>query len=89
MEGEDTEVGFRSEGVQAGGRLRITEGFQRLMGWLLNLLVFKGDWLEDLQKKLLILGLSDEELVQLAYDRSAGSASEFIREKVCEQTPPR
>ena len=51
-----------------------------LKGMLQNLQVFKGeplslqDWLEALQKKCLILGLSDEELVLLANDRLVGSA---------------
>ena len=74
MEGEDTvsELGIGSEWAQTGQRLISTERFQRQNPSSLR------DLLDDLRKKRLILGLSEEWLVLVAYDRSAEPASTFI-----------
>ena len=94
MDSEDSgsEMGVKTERVQKMGKIAIAKGFQRLIGSLFNVQTYKGDpsgfqdWLEALQKKKFPLGLTDQVLVMLAYDRSAGPVSKLIW-GLCEQDP--
>ena len=66
-----------------GGTPGVTMGFRSLIGHM-RLPSFKGDptelqeWILSIQKKQVIYGLSDQEMVLLAYEAAAGPVSKFI-----------
>ena len=63
----------------------VTMGFRRLIGGM-GLLSFRGDptelqeWILSSQKKQVIYGLSDQEIVLLAYKAVAGPVSKYFGE---------
>ena len=61
----------------------IAMGFRKLIGGM-RLPSFKGDptelqeWIQSIQKKQVIYGLSDQEMVLLAYEAAAGPVSKYV-----------
>ena len=61
----------------------IAMGFQKLIGGM-RLPSFKGDptelqeWIQSIQKKQVIYGLSDQEMVLLAYEAAAGPVFKYV-----------
>ena len=68
---------------EEGGIPEITMRFRRLIGGM-RLLSFKGnptelqEWIQSIQKKQVIYGLSDQEMVLLAYEAAAGPVSKYV-----------
>ena len=66
-----------------GGIPKIMMGFRRLTGGM-RLPSFKGnptelqEWILSIQKEQVIYGLSDQEMVLLAYEAAAGPVSKYV-----------
>ena len=72
----------------AGSDITVDQGeiamaFRKLIGGM-RLPLFKGDpterqkWIQSIQKKQVIYGLSDQEMVLLAYEAAAGPVSKYV-----------
>ena len=62
---------------------KIAMGFRKLIGGM-RLPLVKGDptelqeWIQSIQKKQVIYGLSDREIVLLAYEAATGQVSKYV-----------